>query len=251
MATIIQKIPDYIDLQIDFQNVLNLANFPSDRTFLLRLITNEYVKDTHQGMFVAKSLFRAPYGNAAFEVFKNDFRVKWDFGIAVSDKYLKFPAYFLYLFGHELGHAKICLTNMDYHIHACLIYYDIEDLLGRKIEKWELPCEKLCDNFGIYLAQHEDFFSQEQLEGEIKEIIKKQNCKEKLHLKKLLSNSGSSALSNSKYVDCKIMTELRKELVKLSKSYEQEFISIWNEINRSDGEDLVKLLKDPFEFYFK
>ena len=98
MAKIIQKIPNHIDLQINFSDVLNLANFPSDCTFLFLLIENDDVKSQYQAFFVENFLLRNGYCASVAGLFEYNFS-GWDFGIAISDEYIKFPAYFLYLLG--------------------------------------------------------------------------------------------------------------------------------------------------------
>jgi hypothetical protein len=99
---------------------------------------------------------------------------EWDVRVAFSKqaclRYGEFPAYFCYLIGHELGHAKICLSDPVLHIHYCLIQEHIKSASKNKISMWhQIPHELRFDQFGLYLSER--LWARNKLNGELEILL--------------------------------------------------------------------------------
>ena len=127
----------------------------------------EPLPNNKQAVFVHKDLISYdPNSHEYTRIGYQNSDYKWDCFIAISGKWCdrrdKYPACFAYLIGHELGHAKVCLSDRCLHIHCCLIQSNIKRASFGKIKYChELPHEKLFDKFGKFLAHK--FFKQENL----------------------------------------------------------------------------------------
>ena len=188
MAKIILINKEKISLR-NIQEIIETVELPEGR--ILLILHDGNLINNNQGICIPKSLLRYSRGVRVFDQYGHD---RWDCGIAISHKYCSlssdFPAYFVYLLGHELGHSSICLSNVSTHIHYCLIEKYIGLALNNKIILWhELPHEKLFDQFGIYCA--EKIFSRSVFNEEIKKLIKVNDGKDILRLNNLLQLPAS------------------------------------------------------------
>ena len=125
-----------------------------------------------------------------FGLLFKEIKYSWDVFNAFSKKssllYEKYPAYFSFLIGHELGHTKICLLSIALHIHCLLIQYYIEKASNNEISKChQLPFERSCDQFGIYIA--EKLFTRSKINNEIHMLLDNKECKNPKRMEILLS----------------------------------------------------------------
>ena len=161
---------------------------------------------------------------------------RWDCCIAISreqcDAASSYPAYFTYLLGHELGHAKLCLSDICLHIHSCLIREFI-GAVSDKVEFMEhlMPHERRCDQFGVYLSSI--VHSRDMLSAEIERKVKEET-KNQARLRSLLT-----VVPRIDFIG------LRDELLSLSIPFKAQLIELWEEDRRQYGQNsLVSCIHD-------
>ena len=196
------------------RRVVDEANFPSGK--ILLVLNDEPLLDDHLGECIPKKLLKYAPDVRVFDQYKKQ---DWDCGIAVSEKACdlreQLPAYFTHTLGHELGHAYVCLANVDLHIHCCLIHSFICEASNGKItQPSELPDEELFDKFGVYVAER--LFSRKELNAQINQRIKMLSSKNTFHFEKMISLSGSSNFGN-----------LRDSLIDFSMPYKDKLLELW------------------------
>lgn len=191
---------------------------------LLDKNNNEYQALTDSSKRIYNSVIR--------EIHKQNKDAKtWDVCITVSRKYCdlstEYPAYFVYLLGHEIGHAKICLTDLELHDFYCFIQQYIKYASNYCIKKWmEMPHELLFDQFGIYLC--EKLYSREKLNDEIKKLIEKSIYNDVNRLERMLMLEGTNDLSN-----------LEDDLIRFSNPYKNQLISLGRQYNENSAVSLL------------
>ena len=107
------------------------------------------------GECMPRSILKYTGRGQFFQEFLDD---NWDVGIIIYPKayyyYKNYPAFFAYLLGHELGHAYVCLTDIQLHLFYCLIQDYICEASNGKVRRWDqLPHEILFDQYGLYIAE--------------------------------------------------------------------------------------------------
>lgn len=224
---------EYLDL------ILDRSNLPTGSIPLVFNDTN--LPDCNQGVCVDKRLLR--FAPDYYSIFCSHNIGDWDCGIAISRKWCinrqNFPSYFTYLLGHELGHAYICLSDLNLHIHCCLIHLCIRLASNGKIEfPHQLPNEQLFDQFGKYLTS-ELHHGTNGLDKEI-EIIK--ICADNIE-KDNLSQLKRFSPSNKFH-------DLRKKIVDFSMPYKSNLIDCWRELVKRDGENSMASLVIDYEELF-
>ena len=222
-----------IEFGEDFLNrIFKLADLPKDR--LLLIFHNGPLFSSNLGITVPRKVYFEINDSGFFLKYKDK---EWDCGIAFSSKacqlFNQFPAYFVYLIGHEFGHAHICLQDEALHVHLCLIQDFIKEASNERISSWhELPHEILFDKYGIFIAGN--FYSRDQLNLDIEEMLKEQDCKDRLRLEQMLEQKSTNDLSG-----------LRESLVKFSLPYKNELIELWKEDhNKKGSKSLASFIND-------
>lgn len=228
-----------IEFKEDFLNkIFKLANLPKDRLLLV----------FHDGPLFNTNLGIAAPRNVYFRINDRGFFFKfmdreWDCGVAFSLKACQFvnqfPVYFVYLIGHEFGHAHICLYDEALHVHYCLIQDFIRTASNEKISSWhELPHEILFDQYGIFIS--EKIYSRDLLNSEIKEMLKKTGCKDRLRLDQMLELKSTNDLSG-----------LRESLIKFSLPYKNELIELWKEDHIKEGSKSLASFISDYDLLFE
>ena len=149
--------------------ILIKSNLPESK--MIVVLSDGYLPDYMLGCCIPRSLVEH---QDSIGIFNPHLDKNWDHGVALSItacEYIhKHPAFFTYLLAHELGHAYVCITEINVHIHYCLIQDYISEASSQKIKSWhQLPHEKLFDQFGIYIA--ESIFSPQIMRDELNSII--------------------------------------------------------------------------------
>lgn len=167
----------------------------------------------------------------------------WNVCIAFSKRacslHGEFPAYFSYLIGHELGHARLCLSHPALHIHYCLVQEHIKGASKNQISQWhELPHECRLDQFGICLS--EKFWSRTRLNTEIESLMNQPDCPDRDRLQMMLSLAPRSDLD-----------KIREELVEFSQPYKEALIASWAKDRRERGSNSLASLVVDYEELFK
>jgi hypothetical protein len=167
----------------------------------------------------------------------------WDVCIAFSKKaclrYTQFPAYFAYLLGHELGHARLCLIDPALHIHYCLIQEHICAASKGQISQWhELPHEYRLDQFGIYLSER--LWPRTRLNREMETLMAQPDCPDGERLKVMLSLAPRADLDN-----------IRAEWVEFSRPYKRDLIASWKKDRRKRGDNSLASLIGNYEELFE
>ena len=219
-------------------NIIDQAGLNKAK-ILLRLLDG-YLPDNHAGNILPRSIKK--YAKD-FHIFDNYLNLDWDIGIAISKnyclKYNTYPAYFSYLLGHELGHATVCVDDLDLHVFCCLIERHIELASQGKISSWhELPHEIRFDQFGLYIA--EKLFGRKKIETEIKSFLNDPSREDSARLKLMLTLHGSKDLSN-----------LRKDLIIFTKPYQDKLIESWEESIRVLGNESLATYFDDIKVVFE
>ena len=166
----------------------------------------------------------------------------WDCCVVISKEWCnlqsKFPAYFTYLLGHEIGHATICLRDISLHIHCCLIHEFIFLASHGKIHPNESPHEQLSDKFGKYVSIK--LHNINKLSHEIEKIKLKKNEKERERLEFVQDTSPSNDFSG-----------LRERMVAFSRPYKDELIQCWKNHIREHGENSLASLILNYDALFE
>lgn len=240
MATI--KLYNMVNIKIEkeyIDAILALSNLPSGSVSLV--LHDSSLPDGNQGVCVAQELlhFDPEYNS----IFCGQNSTMWDCGIAIARKWCekrqKYPSYFTYLLGHELGHAYICLSDINLHIHCCLIHLCIRPASDDRILfPHELPDEQLFDQFGKYLTS-KLHHGTDELDREIEIISKSADEIEKNNLVQLKRLAPSNEFSN-----------LRKRMIDFSMPYKSALIHCWKELVRRDGSNSIASLFHDYEALF-
>ena len=161
---------------------------------------------------------------------------RWDCCITISSEQCnlreQFPAYFTYLVGHEIGHARICLEDIGLHKHCCLIDSFIYYASGSRIQPSESPHEQLFDKFGKYLSSK--LHDPNKIGHEIEEKLSLGIDKDTDRLVFIRDTYPSDDFSG-----------LREKLLVFSRPYKNELLECWNEDIQINGErSLVKLVEN-------
>lgn len=209
---------------------------------VLLLLYDEPLPEDNQGVCVAAQLkkFAPSYGS----IFDSSFASSWDCCVAISRKWClsrdAFPAYFTYLVGHELGHARTCLSKIALHIHCCLIHDFIGPASKGLIKfPFELPHELLYDKFGKYVALQ--LHEEGQLYSEIESLKACANSIERRHLELIRDLSPSNDFSN-----------LRENLIEFSFPYRSDLIDCWKNNHAQEGDmSLTSLIFDYDKLFEK
>ncbi len=246
MALIEIKNKAQIFIDNDLLEIINNeVNFPLK---VILLIFNDspienYFNYFVNGMCTPKTLIKNTNHNIK-KIFRPFNRENWDCGIAISKKACnlkeQYPAYFTYLLGHEFGHAYICLKNIKNHVFSILIQDFIQEASNNIIiNNHELPHEKLCDQFGIYIA--EKIFSREILNNEITKLLEIPERKDRERLKHLLKLSS-----------CNNLNDVSESLAFFSKPYKDKLFKLWeNEAQKYNCNPYTKLFnKNEYESFF-
>ena len=176
------------------------------------------------------------YGN--FEYFRDylESDLSWDCSIQIANffcaNYNKYPAYFHYLLGHELGHAQICVDDADLHFFYCLIQKHFKCASGQCLENHEYPHEKLFDQYGLYIM--EQSFSRNELLKQCSCLLNDNKAPNDYKLE-----SRFNSLENLQTE--KDLSGLRQEMVSFSRSFKDQLKDCWIESRKrpSTERDLV------------
>ena len=82
----------------------------------------------------------------------------WDVIIELSERttdlFATRPGFVAWILGHELGHARLAMTDPDTHRLSLFVQERIKCASGGEIkDMWQLPVETACDRFGRYVAE--------------------------------------------------------------------------------------------------
>lgn len=150
----------------------------------------------------------------------------WDCGVIIGSHWAgrehEFPAYFAYLVGHELGHAKTVLGNLTLTVYEDLILRYVQRASGKGGWRWDdMPHEIRYDRFGKAVA--EEVHGRGALEEEIQGILARGLSSDESRLRKLLGLDGTKDLA-----------DLQGELAEFARPYRSEFLELWEE-DRANG----------------
>ena len=214
------------ELEKRIERYSNLPECHINLIFLNRDLPNK------QGVFVVKNLLphepnNSQYMDIGYGPNQDDY--KWDCYVAISkkwcDKINDYPAFFKFLIGHELGHAKIYLSDENLHIHSCLIKGFIKCASNGRIKhSGELPHEILCDRFGKYFS-HKFYDDAKKLEDEIDKLIINSDCED---------SKNFSLIKNVKPTNN--FEGLKESLIKISMPYKEKLIKLWEKSIEINGE---------------
>ena len=222
------------------ERVIEAAGLPEAK--ILLILSDGYLLNGLLGCCISRSLVKYENSIGIFKPYLNE---KWDCVVALSKKAcdyrLSHEGYFVYLLGHEFGHAHICISDITTHIFSCIIQSRIREASKDKVTQWhEIPHEKLFDQFGMLIS--ESVFSHEQVYSEIKSLIKVPECKDKERLDMMLS-----LLSPFEGFD-----GLRNELISFALPYKDELIRLWkDELSTTTTSTLLELIDDFDELFIQ
>jgi hypothetical protein len=233
MATVAIKDKARIRADPNFVNrVIEEANLPEGNVLLL--FNNGPLYKGRYGICIPKILFRfAPYSNKIFMPFVEE---RWDYAIALSrEAYAcvdKYPAFFTYLLGHELGHAYVCLLDVKIHIFCCLLDDFYNQVAKKQLWDYEFPHEKLFDQFGMYIA--EQLFTRKKLDKEIRELLDIPTRQDHNRLTVMLTLRGTNLLNN-----------LKSDLISFANPYKEKLVKLWKgDIKRRNEGALASVISN-------
>lgn len=225
-----------IDLDNEFLlRIVKIANLPTGE---LLLILSKNGLGKHYGGCIHRSVLKYTASGSVFRLFKDK---PWDVGVALSKDIcadrVKYPAFFTYLLGHELGHTYICLSDKKIHIFGCLLDDFYNRVAKKKLRGYEFPHEKRFDQFGIYIA--EQLFSRDKLNNEIAKLLNVPSRKDHRHLNVMLNLIATDILS-----------DLKSVLISFAEPYKERLIELWQkDVAERNGKALASLI-DNFENLF-
>ena len=212
--------------------VIEAAELPDAR--ILLIFSEGYLLNGLLGCCIPRSLVKYENSIGIFKPYLNE---KWDCLVALSKKAcdytLSHEGYFVYLLGHEFGHAHICISDITTHIFSCIIQSHIREASKDKVTQWhEIPHEKLFDQFGMLIS--ESIFSHDQVYSEIQSLIKIPECKDKERLEMMLSLPPFEGFDG-----------LRNQLISFAQPYKDELIRLWKgELSTTNTSTLLELIDD-------
>ena len=195
MATIYLDNKARIEIDLSkLHRIITEAALPTGKIVLV--LNDSPLPGNNQGACIPRALLN--FSESYAPVCEGDLQ-SWDVCIAITHKFCllhrDYPAYFTYLIGHEVGHAKICLADLPLHIHYCLVQEHIKVASNYQITRWpELPHEQRFDQFGIYLSQR--LYSRDHLNEEIERLLDRPECNDRDRLQSMLSLSPSDNLDH-------------------------------------------------------
>lgn len=197
---------------------------------LVIILDDSLLQPTFQAVTIPRAHIRFADNLAGLE---NTLQEPWDCGISIgpfwSRRQGEFPAYFAYLLGHELGHAKTVLTSLELTSFEDLITRCIRHVSHGHYSRWDdLPHEILYDQFGISIAQQ--LYGREILETEFATIIDRELV-DVPRLRKILSLEPSDDLSG-----------LKEALAAFAAPYRDELLGVWREMKASHSPGATRLI---------
>jgi len=226
-------------VDIDLLNkILIKSNLPESK--ILLVLSDGYLPDNLLGCCIPRSLVEH---QNYIGIFNPHLDKNWEQGVALSvtacEYRHKHPAFFTYLLAHELGHAYVCITEINVHIHYCLIQDYISEAKSKKIHSWhQLPHEILFDQFGIFIA--ESIFSPRQMKEELNSIIENKLSKDLERIENMLLLPPFQEFKG-----------LREKLINFSIPYKDTLISLWErDKTHSDNPPYLLKLVHRFEDLF-
>lgn len=193
---------------------------------ILVLLNNREVGNNILGMIMPRYV-QDYEGGGYFSTFV---KYDWDYAIGIPLKTCNLinsglEAYYVYVLGHELGHAMICEIDKKLHLLNWLLYHNIREAAGDVIVRpFELHIEEMCDRYGLYIA--EQIFGKEKLKAELITLIEKGLFDVEWN-EKLLDLKSSNDFSN-----------IKAEVVGFANRYRNELIEIWErnaELSENSG----------------
>jgi hypothetical protein len=223
----------------EIQEAFKIATIGPGTSILL--LDDSIDMPNHYGLFLPKRLYRYS-GHLWDEVFRSAMRYDYDYSlgceyyIAISGRVNRirkeYPAFFMYVCAHEMGHARIFLSNPELHIFSSLLESFFKEASGTiNINPWEYPHEKRCDQFGLSVAS--EIYSHDTLKAEIPQLM-------------------NSRIFNADNLEPLLLLPhrdnfdgLHDELIHFSISYKNELIALWIEDLRKCGNySLVNEIND-------
>lgn len=213
----IVEIKDFIEDQKKLENLIRQHLFFPECH--MHIFFQNISLSNKQAVFVPKDLIKLDSNSHEYTSigYRYNADYRWDCHIAVSsgwyEKRSRYPAYFYYLIGHELGHANIYFNDPDLHIFCQLIESNIREASHDSINcHYQCPHEILFDRFGKYFSNK----IANSLSEEIEEIKNTTNQDEKVRLNLIQELEPTNHLEN-----------LRNDLVEFASPYKPELTKIW------------------------
>jgi hypothetical protein len=154
-------------------------------------------------------------GNAFKKYLNEDWRYAIRINKSVTDVIDECPAYFIYVFGHELGHVKATEYCFETNIYNSLLRDNIAHCeKNKKFWPWDLPVEDACEKFGIYLARL--MLSDLTANIQLQKLFEKKEFKTKYN-RRALSLNGKPDFSN-----------LWNAMVEMALPYKELLTTEWN-----------------------
>jgi len=191
------------------------ADLPAGKVWLI--VGDRLLGGAYQGVTVARAFVSPAQNLWGLEQYLDQ---DWDCGVVIGEKWAvkqrEFPAYFAYLLGHELGHAKTILTNPQLAIYEDLVLQYIARAAQHGWRWDEMPHEIRYDQFGLAIAER--LYGRSTIEQEFHRIRDEGLTDDELRLDKALTLRPTTDLRG-----------LGGELASFSLPYRDRLLELWKE----------------------
>jgi hypothetical protein len=215
----------------DLDEIVGAANLPSGTVCLI--VGDPDLGDAHQGLCVPRRYVQVLGNIGGLEHHLED---AWDCGVLIHPKWAvrqaSYPAYFAYLLGHELGHAKTALSDPGLVVMEALIF-DVPAVSGR--DGWhqaDLPHERRYDQFGLAVADQTHGLA--ALHQEVQSLLASGIEQDEERLKRMLTLEPRLGLDG-----------LWEELAEFSLPCKQALVDKWTAAMSSMSPGFTRFLADP------
>ena len=192
------------------------ADLPSGE---IRLVVGDpLLSEDYQGVTIARDFASLAQNLWGLDQYMDQ---PWDCGVVIGQKWAAkqpdLPAYFAYLLGHELGHAKTILTNLALAVYEDVVLRYMPKVSPERKWRWDdMPHEVRYDQFGLAIS--EALYGRARLEEEIHRILSDGLTEGKLRLQKTLDLQPSKDLRG-----------LWAELAQFALPYRDRLLELWKQ----------------------
>ncbi len=206
------------DLDVpELSDMVEAARLPNGR--ILLVLTPRSSDEGYQGVCLVREHLHYALSMRRY-IPRETWTENWDCGVVLFRKACEFsrthPAYFAYLLGHELGHARLWLEDRELALLCALVAPPViyEASKGVVSQGYQLPYEQAFDRFGLWIAA--EVYSKERLRDEIATLLGDPECKDADRLRFLMASEGADLPAN-----------LKEEVVSFARPFKAGIVREW------------------------
>lgn len=166
-------------------------------------------------------------------VMHSDPSANWDCEVALSSdtasRASTHPAFFSQILAHELGHARVAVTDPALHVYSSFVDFMATQLSLGVLLHHELPHEAAHDRFGVWVA--EAVLGRSSLKRDVSLLLAEPSRRDYQRLRSYLTLSPRGNHDT-----------LRREIAAFATPFASEFVSAWDHLGRiAEGRNVESL----------